>query len=323
MILAQIGTEVGDFFAQPFITSALTAICFLGLLLILVVALLIYLRNRGVGVLSSLGSLRSRQPSTNADVDMPELDALVSAPVESAPPRALRKGTFTVTPADAEPTEVVEVLTVMRDVVDGRLLVQIGEKTLVNAAQDAAFYDRLQKILRELGGPRMVVSTGTFPTAPSSPPAPVAPAAPQSPPPPVPAPDPAEDEPLPLPDSLLPPTPPPRPAPYSTRPPVNAPGVLPSFKLDDMPLEKPQRGKKYQPKPVPELNLAGAIESFIQFKIANLGLFPARSIHIHPAPDGGVAIEVDGQFYDAVGDIDEVAVREFLAASIQEWQDQH
>jgi hypothetical protein len=118
----------------------------------------------------------------------------------------------------------------------------------------------------------------------------------------------------------LPTQPPPRP---TNRPPVNAPGVLPSFKLDDMPLEKPQRGKKYTPKPVPELDIARSIESFIQFKIANLGLFPGRSIHIHPAPDGGVSIEVDGKFYDAVGDVGDLPVREFLAASIQEWQDQH
>ncbi len=317
IILAQIDSGISDFFAQPFVSTALVALCLLGLLLVGVVVLLVYLRSRGVGFLS--GS-RSAPPSTAAnEADMPELDALVMptlapAPAEYTPPRSTRKGTFTITPVDGSPTEAVEVLTVLRDVVDGRLLVQMGDKTLLNPAGDSTFNERLQKVLREL------VPTSVEPLAlnQSPPPATAAPVTPALP---VPEDAPADEESLPLPDTLLPPAPAARPVPSSNR--VNAPGVLPSFKLDDVPLEKPQRGRKYTPKPVPELNIAAAIETFIQFKIANLGLFPGRSIHILPALDGGVRIEVDGQSFDAVGDVTDITVREFLAASIQEWQDQH
>jgi len=309
LILAQIDSGIGDFFAQPFVSTALAAICLLGLLLVGVVVLLAYLRSKGVGLLSGSRSPVAAAPADEAD--MPELAALVSptqTPAEYAPVRSLRKGTFTVTPADGSPTEAVEVLTVLRDVVDGRLLVQIGDKTLLNPAQDSVFNERLQKVLRELAVPD------------TNPPAPLV-QTPVVPPPVAPVVQSAEDEALPLPESLLPPVSTPRPASSANRAP--APGVLPSFKLDDVPLEKPQRGKKYTPKPVPELNIASAIETFIQFKLANLGLFPGRSIHVLPAPDGGVRIEVDGQSFDAVGDVSDIAVREFLAASVQEWQDQH
>ncbi|HUN06849.1 MAG TPA: hypothetical protein PLQ56_09610 [Aggregatilineales bacterium] len=309
LILAQIDSGIGDFFAQPFVSTALAAICLLGLLLVGVVILLVYLRSRGIGLLGGTRTPAAAAPADEAD--MPELAALVSptpAPADYAPVRALRKGTFTVTPADGAATEAVEVLTVLRDVVDGRLLVQIGDKTLLNPAQDSVFNERLQKVLRELA-----VSD----TNPPAPPVQI----PVVPPLVAPVVQASEEEALPLPESLLPPVSTPRSASSANRAP--APGVLPSFKLDDVPLERPQRGKKYTPKPVPELNIASAIETFIQFKLANLGLFPGRSIHVLPAPDGGVRIEVDGQSFDAVGDVSDIAVREFLAASVQEWQDQH
>lgn len=309
LILAQIDSGIGDFFAQPFVSTALAAICLLGLLLVGVVILLVYLRSRGIGLLGGTRIPAAAAPADEAD--MPELAALVSptpAPADYAPVRALRKGTFTVTPADGAATEAVEVLTVLRDVVDGRLLVQIGDKTLLNPAQDSVFNERLQKVLREL------VVSDTNPPALSV-------QTPVAPPPVAPVVQASEEEALPLPESLLPPVSTPRSASSANRAP--APGVLPSFKLDDVPLERPQRGKKYTPKPVPELNIASAIETFIQFKLANLGLFPGRSIHVLPAPDGGVRIEVDGQSFDAVGDVSDIAVREFLAASVQEWQDQH
>ncbi|MBN8594191.1 MAG: hypothetical protein J0M33_20720 [Anaerolineae bacterium] len=309
LILAQIDSGIGDFFAQPFVSTALAAICLLGLLLVGVVILLVYLRSRGIGLLGGTRTPAAAAPADEAD--MPELAALVSptpAPADYAPVRALRKGTFTVTPADGAATEAVEVLTVLRDVVDGRLLVQIGDKTLLNPAQDSVFNERLQKVLREL------VVSDTNPPALSV-------QTPVAPPPVAPVVQASEEEALPLPESLLPPVSTPRSASSANRAP--APGVLPSFKLDDVPLERPQRGKKYTPKPVPELNIASAIETFIQFKLANLGLFPGRSIHVLPAPDGGVRIEVDGQSFDAVGDVSDIAVREFLAASVQEWQDQH
>jgi hypothetical protein len=310
LILAQIDSGVADFFAQPFVSTAFTVLCLLGLLFIGAVALFIYLRSRGIGLLS--GKRPAEEPVSAAQ-DMPDFAALVTPPVMAAPAvPAPRKGTFTVTPADGPATEAVEVLTVLRDVADGRLLVQMGEKILLNPAKDAAFNVRLQKVLRDLlPAAPLPVKSNSAPAASVPQPAPVVE-------PPIAL---VEDEPLPMPDDLLAPISTPRPAAPANR--VNAPGVLPSFKLDDVELEKPRRGKKYTPKPVPELNIAGAIETFIQFKRANLGLFPGRSIHIHSAADGGVSIEVDGQYYDSVGEVSDTTVREFLAASIAEWQEQH
>ena len=101
------------------------------------------------------------------------------------------------------------------------------------------------------------------------------------------------------------------------------PGDLPSFKLDDNPFERPKRGKKLDLKPVPELNIAGAIEAYLQYKISHTPDYQSRSIHIYPSPDGGVSIEVDGLFYDSVGDIPDNDTREFIAGAIQEWQERH
>ena len=48
--------------------------------------------------------------------------------------------------------------------------------------------------------------------------------------------------------------------------------------------------------------------------------YQGRSIHVHPSPDGGVTIEVDGQYFDAVGDVTDDKVRALLSQTIQEWQ---
>src|SRR5262249_11356221 len=118
-----------------------------------------------------------------------------------------------------------------------------------------------------------------------------------------------------------PPAPKPRPA--SPPPPIPAsgvlPGDLPSFKLDDNPLAKPKRGQKLEQKPVPEINIAGAIEAYLQYKLQHSPEYAGHSIHIHPAPGGGVSIEADGKYYEAVSDVADPAVREFIAQAIQEW----
>ena len=101
------------------------------------------------------------------------------------------------------------------------------------------------------------------------------------------------------------------------------PGDLPSYKLDDNPVPKLRRGQKANLEPVPEVNIAGAIEAYLQHKLQQSGDFAGRSIHIYPAPDGGISIEVDGQYFEAVGDVADSGVREFMTQSIQEWQERH
>src|SRR6185503_13912042 len=71
--------------------------------------------------------------------------------VASAPIRSARKGTFTVVPKDGSSTEAVEVMTILRDVVDGKLIVQMGEKSYHNVNSDAEFKERFGKLMREVG----------------------------------------------------------------------------------------------------------------------------------------------------------------------------
>lgn len=72
--------------------------------------------------------------------------------------------------------------------------------------------------------------------------------------------------------------------------------------------------------PVPEIDLAGAIEAYLQHKIRSTAEFAGRSLHVLAAPGGGVQIEVDGHFYEAVGEIEDAPTRRFIAQAIEEWQ---
>jgi hypothetical protein len=182
-------------------------------------------------------------------------------------------------------------------VMDGSLIVQMGDKAYQNMNQDAEFRERFNKLMRELG--QMVAQNGTT------------------------LPTPANAAPMPEPDSS--PIVQANPAPsYTPPPPVTAdgkmPGDLPSFRLEDNPMQPVKRGQKAPKVSVPDLNIAGAIEAYLQHKLRHTPEFASRSLHIHPAPGGGVSIEVDGQFYDAVGDVADPGVRQFLSTTIEEWQ---
>jgi hypothetical protein len=103
------------------------------------------------------------------------------------------------------------------------------------------------------------------------------------------------------------------------------PGDLPRYSLDEeVQVVKKKAGLLGRTKtefvPVPEFDLAGAIESYLQHKLKHLPDYQGRSIHVHPSPDGGVTIEVDGQYFDAVGDVTDDKVRALLSQTIQEWQ---
>jgi len=67
-------------------------------------------------------------------------------------------------------------------------------------------------------------------------------------------------------------------------------------------------------------SMADEIEELLQHRMTLTPDYALRSIHIRPAPDGGVRIEVDGQWYDGIGDVPDDAVRAFLQNVIQEWE---
>ena len=62
------------------------------------------------------------------------------------------------------------------------------------------------------------------------------------------------------------------------------------------------------------------IEELLQYRRTLAPEFAGRSIHIRPAPDGGVRILVDGQTYETVDEVEETGVRQFLQDTIREWE---
>jgi hypothetical protein len=69
--------------------------------------------------------------------------------------------------------------------------------------------------------------------------------------------------------------------------------------------------------------IANAVEDFLQFKLSTTPEFAKRSIHFRPSHDLGVRIEVDGHYYDAIGDVVDPDVREFLQELMREWEARH
>ena len=70
----------------------------------------------------------------------------------------------------------------------------------------------------------------------------------------------------------------------------------------------------------PVLSMADEIEALLQRRLAEDASMASRSIHIRSAPDGGVRVEVDDHFYEGVGDVEDEAVRNFIQATIREWE---
>ncbi len=290
-------SDFGDFFSQiP--PSVFLIFCGSLLLLVIVVALLVWDRRRK----AARRLAASAAPPTQAavahtlayDANLPDLDAL--AP--SAAPVARGSGVSSrLKLTGGEEIEAAEVMTIYRDVAEGGLVVQVGSSIyrhpLVNA--DPEFRKRMIGTLRELdSAPRDTrPQPSTTPERAAPPPAPVE-AAPT---PPV------------IATSEMPPM-----------PPGALPGDLPKFRMPDKP-EQPKRGRRRPPsEPIPEINIAEAIEAFLQYKLSSNSQFAGRSIHVKPALDAGLAIEVDGRTFEAVSDVDDEAVRGFLQAAIEEWQ---
>jgi hypothetical protein len=66
--------------------------------------------------------------------------------------------------------------------------------------------------------------------------------------------------------------------------------------------------------------MAEQIEELLQYRLTSSPDLRHRSIHVRSAADGGVRIEVDGRYYDGVGDVEDEDVREFIQSIIREWE---
>lgn len=321
---------IGDFITQIPV-GLILMFCGSGTLLVGVIAYFVYVRGRRARAAAGQGG-RSRA----ADADMPDLDALTtvetyvvanppSASGASSSARPTRTGTFTVALSEGGTAEAVEVCAILRDVVDGGLIVQIGNKAYRHppTGADADFMRRYDAVLRGLAGK-------PAPTAPAPPPAASAPTATSEPEaqPTVIEPEAAvepevgdaDDYELPSFDDLHPPSPTTPPSHSRDQSGVPMPGDLPKFKLPDTP-EPPRRGRRPPSEPIPEINIAAAIETYLQFKRQQTGALPGRRVHIRSGVGGAVVIEVDGRFFDAVSDIDDDEVRTYISQTIAEWQE--
>jgi hypothetical protein len=166
------------------------------------------------------------------------------------------------------PEDAVEVMRIWRDISDGSLIIQIGDKYYRHAAAigNPDQKRRFEAVVRTLSA--MIA-------------APVAP---------------------------------PKPLSTPSAPPLSAPSP-----------EPPKRGLFGKPKPAepePSGGIADQIEEFLQARLLN-SPFSTRSIHIRPAPDHGVRIEVDGHFYDSIAEVIDPDVREYLTNIMREWEARH
>ncbi len=275
--------------------------CGSGLLLVLVVGYLITARNRRAAqaVPPVAAADAPAAPLMSDDFgDLPDLDVLASTEAlridpetdtEVSPAPMPPAGAQRISLAEGEAVEAVEVFTVLRDVAEGGLIIRIGDQAYRNppAVADADFKRRFHTVLRDLAGAQQPVEAKPKPSTPKAATAEVPAEASDA------MPTFAADEPI--------------------------PGDLPKFKLPDKPV-KPKRGQRPVAEPIPEINIAAAIESFLQHKLTHSSEYAERSIHVRPALHGGVTIEVDGTFYETVGEVADEEVRDYLTATIAEWQ---
>jgi hypothetical protein len=341
--------EVNQFFAQ--IPPAL--ICYVAAFFIGIFGLMLYF-----GVIKpararrQLNNLTAAQSAAATATQSSEFSTAPAYPstmaYAAAPSRASRPGEYRVKLSDGHMTEAREVLAVARDLEDDRLLVYVdgvGYRSMVESPEVKAKFTALMRELAET----IAKADVPRPVAPVISPADLADdmldeltdvdgyAG-------------YEDD-LDLPDvdlltaptmsepsQMTPPpyTAPPAPAaPTSTRNTVSSvppaadgtmPGALPSYRTEnDNNISLKRQGIFRTPKvdlqPVPELNLAGAIEAYLQHKLNFTPEYVDRELHVHAAPGGGVRIQVDNRYYDAVSDIEDETVRTFIAETIQEWQE--
>lgn len=337
------GSTVTDFFSQIPV-GIIVQVCISGVLLVVVMAYIVRKRvQRSQQPVAAAAPAKRKRfgagPASAADYgDLPDIDMLVDtstlatdAPAPEAtvtapaPPMATaarpapapaRQGIQTVAlGGSGGSAQVVEIVTILRDVTGGGLIIQMGDKAYRTLADDEVFKADFLKVMRELGP--LVRGETPAPIPAAAPPA--AEMAPQEMPP-------AEEDAQSLRELLAvrepkPNFPPPPPPPTSGG---EMPGDLPRYTVDQGPVEAPKGGffrrRKPDTQPVPDLDIAGAIEAYVQHKLQYTPELTGRSIHIHPSPDGGVVIESDGTFYEAVDDVTDRDVRVFLSTAIAEWQ---
>jgi hypothetical protein len=204
------------------------------------------------------------------------------------------------------PADSIELLRVWRDLSDGSLIIEIGGQrfTSVSELQGANLDRRFVNVVRDLTA--MLRTAAEQPSAPPKTSPKAAAAAPQ------PAPTARPPEVAGKPES---------PAKKPAPPPAD--GELPSMAPGTMFKQMGRVAMGHKPEPLeeaPVLSIPDQIEQVLQKHLADLPEYADRSIHVRPSPFGGVRIEVDGQFYEGVGDVPEDQVRALIQDAVREWE---
>lgn len=297
-------------------------------------------KRKAEGGSEALQRLNQAKPSRKVDTgELPDLDLLVSAP---APVRATAAQTAPssdessliakpvksgVRSLSAEPQTVrlhsgnlasaKEVLTVLRDQRDGRLIVQFGDFAYRSLSETPEAKREFTRIMKELSSVILAPDDGSVPplvqATSETPAATASTSAEKSA---VPA---AEQTPA-KPDMT-------KTRQFAAPPPIapdgSMPGDLPSYRFDDNPARiqtRSFRAPKIEFDAPPELDIPTAIETYLQYKLQFVPEFRERRIHVLPSITGGVRITVDDKAYDFVDDVEDEDVRAFLKDTIAEWQ---
>jgi hypothetical protein len=332
-VMVSTSDQFSDFFSQlP--TQLFVMVCGAGLLLFVAFAWLVYFKPKRakmkLGQAEAVGNdvsdirdderydMQIELPPLNESVsssaydieELPDLDALIDPdslrkelpPVDYTPQpdrqmaqppiAAPPEGVYRVKLNTGAVVEAESVVSILRDKRDGRLIVQMGDNAYRTLVESGDAKKDFVGVIKELS--QVINEQDENP--------------------------PSIDESAAEPEELAPPMPVIKTAPP---PPITPdgkmPGDLPKFKIEDSVV--PTRKGKYEPVPIPELDIPASIEAYLQYKLQHTPEYANRVIHVRSGVGGGVQIQVDNSYFDAVGDVSDPEIRAFLSATIEEWQE--
>lgn len=268
------------------------------------------------------------------DVEMPDISSLLG---DIAAEQEVAHHNGHITMSTGETVKATSLIDVMRDEATGQLLVKMDGVGYYQLADSPEMKKAFKQVMTELSG--VIMQSGQKPTRSAAKPAAKSAAARS-------AEKPTYDDDLidelrhqdygendyaddNMEDEIGEPDPSMFMASYTPPPPIDSdghlPGDLPSYKLDDLQVNIESRGAfrkaKVTVEEPPELNIADAIDAYLQHKLRYTPEMDGTRIGIMPSMSGGVRIVVNGQAYEAVDEIAEPRVRAFIQQAIAEWQE--
>jgi|GEM_PF-1118138 len=238
---------------------------------------------------------------TNSLIDM--LDSEDGTSVETTSTMAAMIPTSSPASIPVEANSILqndqEVLRVYRDVVDGALIINMRGTVFSHMSEiDPTSAKKFKKLLRDMFD--IVQEKNPPPETPRQ---------------------------ITLPPAPLPQVVPPTSEPVLDLPPATKPMDTPKPTLDSPPPQQPQTPLSFFSRgdapPAPEpLSIADQIEGFLQRRLLSNPQFAALDLHVLPSMDGGVRIQVGDMYYEAVSDVADPTVRQFLQDVIDDWSSQ-